>query len=106
MIRTRGNICYNRVMKTLKLWRTFKEGKENFRRNGWLTFATVSILTFSLFIVSLSVLLGMTTSLILENLRDKVSVSVSFNPDVTEARILEIQSELSKYKKEITSIEY
>ncbi|MFZ2299938.1 MAG: permease-like cell division protein FtsX [Candidatus Moraniibacteriota bacterium] len=93
-------------MKTLKLWRTFKEGKENFRRNGWLTFATVSILTFSLFIVSLSVLLGMTTSLILENLRGKVSVSVSFNPDVTEARILEIQSELSKYKKEITSIEY
>ncbi len=93
-------------MKTLKLWRTFKEGKENFVRNGWLTFATVSILTFSLFIVSLSVLLGMTTSLILENLRDKVSVSVSFNPDVTEARILEIQSELSKYKKEIVSIEY
>lgn len=93
-------------MKTLKLWRTFKEGKENFIRNGWLTFATVSILTFSLFIVSLSALLGMTTSLILENLRDKVSVNVSFNPDVTEARILEIKDELSKYKKEIVSVEY
>lgn len=93
-------------MKTLKLWRTFKEGKENFRRNGWLTFATVSILTLSLFIVSLSFLIGMTTSLILENMRSKVSVSVSFNPDVTEERILEIKNEISKYTKEVTSVEY
>lgn len=93
-------------MKMLKLWRTFKEGKENFIRNGWLTFATVSILTLSLFIVSLSFLVGVTTSLILENMRGKVSVSVSFNPDVTEARILDIKNELSKYTKEIASVEY
>lgn len=93
-------------MQTLKLWRTFKEGKANFRRNGWLTFATISILSLSLFIVSLSFLLGMTTQLVLQNLREKVSVSVSFNPDVSEERILGIKDELSKYKKEITSVEY
>lgn len=93
-------------MQTLKLWRTFKEGKANFYRNGWLTFATVSILTLSLFIVSLSFLLGMTTHLILKEMRDRVSVSVSFNPDVKEERILEIQNELSKYKKEIASVDY
>lgn len=93
-------------MKTLKLWRTFREGLLNFKRNGWLSFATVSILTLSLFIVSLSVLLGVTTHFVLQTMRDKVSVSVSFNPDVPEARILEIQEELSKYKKEIASVEY
>ncbi|OIP59023.1 MAG: hypothetical protein AUK19_02880 [Candidatus Moranbacteria bacterium CG2_30_45_14] len=93
-------------MKMLKLWRTFKEGKENFIRNGWLTFATVSILSLSLFIVSLSFLLGMTSQLILQNMREKVSVSVSFNPDVTEERILAIQKELTTYKKEIASVEY
>ncbi|MFZ2187804.1 MAG: permease-like cell division protein FtsX [Candidatus Moraniibacteriota bacterium] len=93
-------------MQTLKLWRTFKEGKENFVRNGWLTFATVSILTLSLFIVSLSFLLGMTSQLILQNMREKVSVSVSFNPDVSEERILDIKNELTKYKKEIASVEY
>ncbi len=92
--------------KSLKLWRTFKEGMQNFRRNGWLSFATVSILTLSLFIVSLSLLLGMTTSLILDNMREKVSVNVSFNPDVTEERIMEIKSELSKYTKEVASVEY
>ena len=93
-------------MQTLKLWRTFKEGKENFRRNGWLTFATVSILTLSLFIISLSLLLGTMTQLVLQTMRDKVSVNVSFNPDVTESKILDIKNELSTYKKEIASVEY
>src|SRR5687767_13019171 len=94
------------MMKSVKLWRTFKEGAKNFRRNGWLSLATVSVLTLSLFIVSLSAMLGYTTHLILENMREKVSVSVSFNPDIPESRILEIRDELSKYKKEISSVEY
>lgn len=93
-------------MKTLKLWRTFKEGWQNFRRNGWLSFATVSILTLSLFIVGLSTLLGLTTHYMLENMRDKVSVNISFNPDIPEPRMLEIRDELAKYKKEIASVEY
>ncbi len=93
-------------MKVLKLWRTFKEGWLNFRRNGWLSFATVSILTLSLFIVSLSALLGLTTHYVLQNMRDKVTVSVSFNPDVTEEKIFQIKDELSKYKKEVASVEY
>lgn len=93
-------------MKALKLWRTFKEGWQNFRRNGWLSFATVSILTLSLFIVGLSTLLGLTTHYMLQTMRDKVSVNVSFNPDVPEERMLEIRDELAKYKKEIASVEY
>ncbi len=107
MMKARGNICYNRsMMKSLKLWRTFREGWQNFRRNGWLSFATVSILTLSLFIVGLSTLLGLTTHYMLQNMREKVSVNVSFNPDIPEPRILEIRDELSKYKKEIASVEY
>lgn len=93
-------------MKTLKLWRTFKEGKENFLRNGWLTIATISILSLSLFVVSLSFLLGATSQLILQNMRDKVGISVSFNPDVSEEKILDIKKELLIYKKQIVSVEY
>jgi cell division transport system permease protein len=91
---------------SLKLWRTFKEGAANIRRNGWLSFATISILTLSLFIVSLSALLGVTTNLLLENLREKISVNVSFNPDVSEDRIKQLQGELSQYTQEIKSVEY
>ncbi len=91
---------------TLKLWRTYKEGWSNIQRNGWLAFATVSILTLSLFIISLSALLGLTTNLLLENLREKISVNVSFNPDVSEDRIKEVQGELTKYTQEIKSVDY
>jgi cell division transport system permease protein len=91
---------------TLKLWRTYKEGWSNIQRNGWLAFATVSILTLSLFIISLSALLGLTTNLLLENLREKISVNVSFNPDVSEDRIKEVQGELAKYTQEIKSVDY
>jgi cell division transport system permease protein len=91
---------------SLKLWRTFQESVRNIRRNGWLAFATVSILTLSLFIVSLSALLGLTTNLLLENLREKISVNVSFNPDISEDRIREVQGELSQYTQEIKSVEY
>jgi cell division transport system permease protein len=93
-------------MKTLKLWRTFKEGLQNFKRNGWLSFATVSVLTLSLFIVSLSILFSATTYFILQNMQDKVSISVSFNPGVSAERIQSIRDELAKYKKEISSVEY
>lgn len=92
-------------MKFLKLWRTFKEGFKNFYRNGWLSFATISILTLSLYVVSIVIMLGITANLLLKNVQDKVNVSVYFNPDVNEQQIIQIKSELEKYK-EIKSISY
>jgi cell division transport system permease protein len=92
-------------MKGLKLWRTFQEGAKNYTRNGWLTVATVVVMTLSLFIVSMTMLLGITTNLILDNLRDKINISVSFDPEVTEASILSIKQSLEKYK-EVASITY
>lgn len=93
-------------MKTLKLWRTFHEGMTNFRRNGWLSFATICILTLSLFIIGLSAFISYSTHLVLNTIKDRVNVTVSFNPDVTEERIHEIQSTLNQYTKEIASTEY
>lgn len=93
-------------MKTLKLWRTFDEGMVNFRRNGWLSFATICILTLSLFIIGLSAFVAYSTHLVLNNIKDKVNVTVSFNPDVTEDRINEIKATLEKYTQEVASVEY
>jgi cell division transport system permease protein len=92
-------------MKGTKLWRTFHEGVRNFRRNGWLTAATVVVLTLSLFIVSLTALLGVTTNLILADMQEKVSINVAFAPGVEEERILSIGKDLERYK-EIASVEY
>lgn len=92
-------------MKSIKLKRTFFEGLDNFRRNGWLSFATVSVLAISLYIISVTVILGVTANMVLRNIQDKINVSVYFNPDVEEKSILEIKDKLIVYQ-EISSIEY
>lgn len=92
-------------MKFIKLKRTFIEGLDNFRRNGWLSFATVSVLAISLYIISVTVILGVTANMVLKNIQDKINVSVYFNPDVEEKSILEIKDKLIVYQ-EIKSIDY
>ena len=93
------------MQRTLKLWRTFREGMTNFRRNGWLSFATITILSLSLFIISFAGLITIGTRLIVNTLENRISITVSFNPDVTESRIMEIKQYLGR-AREIASIEY
>lgn len=92
-------------MNVIKLWRTFREGMDNYRRNGWLTLATVSVLTLSLFIISLTGLLGFAGNIALRNLEEKISISASFRADIPEARILSIKGDLERYK-EVASVRY
>ena len=92
-------------MKGIKLWRTFQEGAKNYSRNGWLTVTTVVVMTLSLFIVSLTMLIGVTSSMVLDNLKNKINISVSFQDDVPEEDILTIKKSLEKYK-EVDSVEY
>lgn len=92
-------------MKLLKLWRTFKEGLTNFYRNGWLSFATVSVLSISLYIISVTIILGITATMILKGVQDKISVSVYFNPSVSVEKIQEIKNELVVFQ-EIKSVEF
>jgi len=92
-------------MKLLKIWRTFKEGLKNFSRHKWLSFATIIILTLSLYVVSVTALLGIAGNSIIKNIQDKVNISVYFNPEVSEKEILEIKNDLKIYQ-EIKSVEY
>lgn len=91
--------------RTLKLWRTLKEGMINFRRNGWLSLATISILSLSLFIISVAFLISLGANLVVENFENRVNITVSFNPDIAEERILTIQQNLKRFR-EIESVEY
>ncbi|MEP7162170.1 MAG: permease-like cell division protein FtsX [Candidatus Moraniibacteriota bacterium] len=93
------------MQKSLKLWRTFKEGLTNFRRNGWLSFATISILSLSLFILAMAFLITVGTREIVRNLETKINITVSFNPDVIEEKILSVKEKLGHFR-EISSVEY
>lgn len=92
-------------MKFIKLKRTFREGSDNFLRNGWLSFATVSVLAISLYVISVTIILGVSANIVLKNIQDKINVSMYFNQDVPESKILEIKNKLIGYQ-EIQSIEY
>lgn len=92
-------------MKILKLWRTLKEGFQNFIRNGWLSVATISILTISLYLISLTFMIGITTDLLLKNVQDKINISIYFNPAVEEGDVIAIKNNLQSFK-EVKSIEY
>jgi cell division transport system permease protein len=82
-------------MKATKLKRTFKEGLDNFYRNGWLSFATVSVLAISLYIISVTMILGVASTIVRQNVQEKINVSVYFNADVEEAKIQEIRGKLT-----------
>jgi cell division transport system permease protein len=91
--------------KILKLHRTLKEGFQNFYRNGWLSVATITILTISLYIISITVIIGMAASMILKNTENEINVSIYFNPEVQEQQIMDIKNQLQGYQ-EIKSIDY
>lgn len=91
--------------KITKIKRTFREGLDNFRRNGWLSFATVSVLAISLYIISVTLIIGVASKMVLKNVQDKISVSVYFNPDVQDSEIKNIESKLVGYQ-EIKAIDF
>lgn len=92
-------------LKWLKLTRTFNEGWHNFCRNGWLTFATVTIIVVSLYILSVTTIVGIVSYAALTNVQSRVNISMYFNPEIGEQDIFAIKSDLEKYQ-EIKSIRY
>lgn len=93
------------MFNSIKLRRTFHEGWHNFRRNGWLTVATVMVFTLSLFVIGLTFTFSLATGKLLTSLEEKLNINVAFETDVPEAQILNIKKELEKYR-EVASVEY
>lgn len=85
--------------------RTFKEGWKNFVRNGWLSVASVSILFFSLLIVSLLFSITVTASNIIQDVQSKINISVYFKSDVSEEKIMAAKADLESFR-EVEKVEY
>jgi len=92
-------------MKFLKLKRALKEGWTNFKRNTWLTFATVAVLTLSLFVIGNTLFIGMSAYELIKNIEKNVNISVYLKSSTSEDRINEIKNILEQ-KAEVASVEY
>ncbi len=94
-------------MKTLKFARAIKEGFLSFYRDKWLTLATISVMTLTLFLIGMTVFLGLAVQETITNIEKRINISVYFNSDVKQERILEIQKTLEDQKlKEIERVEF
>ncbi|MFC1644755.1 cell division protein FtsX [Patescibacteria group bacterium] len=92
-------------MKLLKLYRALNDGVRVFFRNKWLTVATISILTFSLYVVSITLLVGLTGKTMIASVRDSIDINVYFNPGTTEDEITSIKEIVVK-TEEVDSVDY
>lgn len=81
-------------MKGITFQRVLKSGVVNFFRNGLVSIATVLVMSLSLLMLS-SVLLGSVFfSSFIQNLQEKVDISVYFRKDASESAISELRGRI------------
>ncbi len=100
----RADMSYHKNMFTA-LNRIIKSGLVNFWRNGWLSTATVLIITVALVVWTSIFLANVVLTSVLDMLAEKVDVSVYFNLDAKESDIMALKSKLENLG-EVTSVEY
>jgi len=92
------------MLKTT-LWRIIKSGWQSFVRNYWLSAATVAVMILALFVIAGLALFNVMTQAVVANLESRVDVSVYFNKDTDEAKVLAVRQELVGLP-EVKSVDY
>src|SRR5665213_1167360 len=77
------------------LRRVFSGGTKNFIRSGAVSFATVLIMTVTLMIIGFLIFLSALLSFTLQQIQDKVDVSVYFTTTAAEGDILNLKDKLT-----------
>lgn len=85
--------------------RIFHFGFDNFRRNGWLSAATVAIMTLALLVFGGLIMFGVITNRAAASIQDKIDISVYFNTNTSEDEILNIRQSLGGLL-EVASVDY
>jgi cell division transport system permease protein len=85
--------------------RIFHFGFDNFRRNGWLSTATVAIMTLALLVFGGLIMFGVITNRAAASIQDKIDISVYFNTNTSEDEILNIRQSLQGLP-EVANVDY
>ena len=87
------------------LYRIIKYGIQGFFRNGWASVSALLVIMLALFVFLALIIFNVLTVNALNVLRDKIDISVYFQPDVSEEDITKVRQSLESLK-EIKSIQY
>lgn len=85
--------------------RIIKSGFTSFIRNGWLSFASITIMVLTLVTLSLFLIVNMILNTGVEAVRDKIDISVYLKDDAPKSVVIDMQNELARLK-EVESIKY
>lgn len=88
-----------------ELKRIIKAGFINFTRNGLVSFAAVLVATITLSFVTIIILLQAVLYFSLNNIKDKVDVTIYFNVGASEEKILSLKESLLKLP-EVSEVTY
>jgi len=88
------NICYNIDMFVIKTKRVIISGYRNFIRNGFTSFASILIMTITLFVITSLIFIQAALNSSLNDIKEKVDVTVYFVPGASESPIQDIKSSL------------
>jgi len=87
------------------LVRVIKSGWANFWRNKWLSSAAISMVSLAIFGITSLILVNVLINSLIDDLEDKIDVSVYFKLDTSEEEILLVRNDLVKLT-EIKGVEY
>ncbi len=82
------------ISTTLK--RIFSKGKSIFKRNGWLTIATIVTMFLSILVFTGVLIMNYASNRFIDSLKDKIDISIYFKPTIEESEILLVQEQLGK----------
>ncbi len=92
-------------MNWVTIKRIFRTGFLNFWRNGFVSFASVMMMVFTLFIIGLAIFSGVILGTTLQQFRDKADMNVYFTTDAQESDILALQTQVNALP-EVASTQY
>ncbi len=87
------------------LRRIIRSGWQSFRRDGEIAVATIFVLFLAVMLVSVLYLFRDVAHSLVENIQERIDISVYFKEDVAEADILEIKKEIFRFP-EVKEVEY
>lgn len=82
--------------KLVTFWRIIKAGVVNFGRNAWLGIAAIAVMVITLTIVLISLVANTTFAHTIQQIRDKIDVSMYLKDSVTEQQLKKVQTDLKK----------
>ncbi|OUS75110.1 cell division protein FtsX [Paenibacillus sp. MY03] len=86
-------------MKFSTLLRHFREGAKNILRNGWMSFASMSSIFISLFILGIFILLAVNVNSMADQIESRVQIRVFLQTAVEEAKVTELQNKIGNIQE-------